>query len=64
MSKTGKSLPPGHEEVLTIKEIAERLKVCPKTVRRLIKLHDIPTPRVGSQIRVPSRYLSLFVTKS
>jgi excisionase family DNA binding protein len=37
---------------LTVKEIAERLRVSPVTVKRIIADGQIPAVRIGSQSRV------------
>jgi excisionase family DNA binding protein len=54
---------PRMPEWYTLRELAARLKVCTKTVRRLIRKNDIPVERVGSQIRVRSEHLPLFLDK-
>jgi excisionase family DNA binding protein len=51
------------DALLTLKQVAERLQVCTKTVRRIIVKLDIPIVKVGSRVRIPARYLSLFLTK-
>jgi excisionase family DNA binding protein len=38
--------------LLTVAQLAERLAVCEKTVRRLIEKGDLPVLRVGAQIRI------------
>lgn len=50
-------------ELLTLKQVADMLQVCVKTVRRLIKKKKIPIVTVGSQIRVPAEHVALFTTK-
>ncbi len=45
----------------TISEIAERLKVSPKTVRRWIARGDLVTYRFGRQIRITEADLNAFV---
>jgi excisionase family DNA binding protein len=42
------------DELLTLKQVAKRLQVCPKTVRRIIGKYDIPLVKVGARIRIPA----------
>jgi excisionase family DNA binding protein len=51
-------------ELLTLKEVAARLRCCVKTVRRIIKKKNIPTIRVGSRVMVLAQHLPLFMTKT
>ena len=37
------------DDILTIKQTAEYLKVCEKTIRRLIKSNKIPASKVGAR---------------
>jgi excisionase family DNA binding protein len=39
-------------KLLTVKEVGERLRTSPFTVRRLVRRGEIPGLRVGGQIRV------------
>lgn len=39
--------------VLTISEVAEILSITPATVRRHIKMNDLPHLKVGRLIRIP-----------
>ncbi len=48
---------------LTIKQVAAQLQVCTKTVRRLIKKHNVPIVQVGRQIRVPTQHVAMLITK-
>ncbi len=41
-----------YNELLTLRQVADLLKVCIKTVRRLIRRCNIPHLRVGNQIRI------------
>lgn len=50
-------------ELLTLKEVAALLKVCVKTVRRIIKDNDVPIIRVRGQIRLRADHLPLLVKK-
>jgi excisionase family DNA binding protein len=43
--------------LLTVVQVAERLAVCEKTVRRLIDRGDLPALRVGAQIRIDAAQL-------
>lgn len=51
-------------EVLTIKEVAERLKVSERTVRNWIEKGDLTGYRLGGQYRVNTSDLNLFIEKS
>ena len=50
-------------ELLTLKEVAALLKVCVKTVRRIIKENDVPVIVVRGQIRLRADHLPLLVKK-
>jgi excisionase family DNA binding protein len=52
------------EDLLTLKQVAARLQVSTKTVRRLIAKLDIPVVKVGNQVRVPARHFVLFLSKT
>jgi excisionase family DNA binding protein len=41
-----------HPPLLTVSEVAERLRVSVKTVRRLVERGQVPALRVGTQIRI------------
>ena len=47
--------------LLTIPEVAERLQVSIKTVRRWIVSGDLPTVRLGRQIRIQPKDLDIFL---
>jgi putative molybdopterin biosynthesis protein len=49
------------EEVYTLEEVAERLKVSLSTVRRLVRENKIRTSRVGRQLRVTESALTEFL---
>ncbi len=57
MSKSP-SRPPA---LLTIPDVAERLQVSIKTVRRWIVSGDLPTVRLGRQIRIQPKDLDIFL---
>jgi excisionase family DNA binding protein len=40
-------------DVLTVRELAERLRIAPQTAYRLCKTTGFPASRVGGQIRIP-----------
>jgi excisionase family DNA binding protein len=46
-----------------VKQVADQLQVCTKTVRRLISKHGVPVVTVGCQTRVPAQHLALFLQK-
>ena len=39
--------------LLSVREVAERLKVSPRTVQRLVRKKDLRAYRVGRQLRIP-----------
>lgn len=41
------------DNLLTIAEVAERLKLTPQTIYKMIKDKTLPAIRVGSQWRIP-----------
>jgi excisionase family DNA binding protein len=41
------------EEYLTAREAAERLRLTPEGVRRLVRLHRLRATRVGRSLRIP-----------
>ena len=47
--------------LLTIPDVAERLQVSIKTIRRWIASGDLPTVRLGSQIRIQPKDLDIFL---
>jgi excisionase family DNA binding protein len=55
--------PAPRAEYLTLKQVAVRLQVCTKTVRRLISEKDIPVARVGRQIRILPEHVALFASR-
>ena len=60
MTNTSPRLP----ELLTIDEVAERLKVSTKTVRRWIERGELRIYRLGGQIRVSEEDLLAFLNKN
>lgn len=51
-------------KLLTIKETADHLRVCVKTVRRRIKDGEITASRVGGQLRVRERDLQSYLDRN
>ena len=49
--------------MLTVEQVAERLAVSPKTVRRWIKDHELSIHRLGGAIRVSESDLSSFLNR-
>ncbi|MGA1860594.1 helix-turn-helix domain-containing protein [Azospirillum sp. 11R-A] len=47
--------------LLTIPDVADRLQVSIKTVRRWIVSGDLPTVRLGRQIRIQPKDLDIFL---
>ena len=57
------SFEPG-ERLLSVAEVAMRLGVAKKTVRRKIASGDLPAHRVGRLVRVGERSLTAFLTRA
>ena len=51
------------EQMFSLDSAAELLDVSTKTIRRLIRERDIPTYRVGKNLRITQRDLSMLVEK-
>ena len=49
---------------LTVPEVAEILRVCTKTVYKLIKEDTIPSVKIGREIRVPKGRLIEYLQNS
>jgi excisionase family DNA binding protein len=49
------------DEVLTIAEAAERLKVSTKTIERLLRSGELPAGKIGRQWRISSAILDQLV---
>jgi len=52
------------EEFYTIKELAAKLKVCPNTVRAMIKRRTIAALRVGNQWRITATDLDTYLRET
>ena len=50
------------ENLYTIKEVAEILKVSERTIRRILIDNEIPIYRIGRQIRISESTLQLLLT--
>jgi excisionase family DNA binding protein len=50
-----------HAPLLTVREVADRLRLSEKTVRRLIGRAEIPALRVGGQLRVDESELEAWL---
>jgi excisionase family DNA binding protein len=61
--KAPQSLEPG-ERLLSVAEVATRLGVAEKTVRRKIASGDLPAHRIGKLVRVGERSLTAYVTRA
>ncbi len=40
-------------QLLSVREVAEKLRVSPRTVQRLIRANELRAFRVGRQLRIP-----------
>ena len=49
------------ESLLTVKETAKILKLCTKSVRRMIERGDIPAHRLGRLVRIAPADLHAFL---
>ena len=58
MSKPSKPVP---EQLLTIADAAELLRVSEKTIRRWIKARELTAAQLGNQWRIRPRDLDFFV---
>ncbi len=52
-----------HEEVFTVKEIAERLKVTQRTVREWIRRGELTAMKFGKEYRVRESSLQAFIDR-
>ncbi len=50
------------ENLYTIKEVAQLLKVSERTIHRILRENEIPRYRVGRQIRISESTLQLLMT--
>ena len=48
-------------ELLTIAEVAERLKLTPQTIYKMIKDRTLPAIRVGAQWRIPEQKIQEWI---
>jgi len=53
----------GLEPLWTVDDLAAHYKVSTKTIRRKLAELDVPTVRIGRQIRVPASHVQLLVKK-
>jgi excisionase family DNA binding protein len=53
----------GDDEVLTVKEVSEILRVHPETVRRLVKKGKIPSFRIGAEWRFRSDQIARWMAE-
>ena len=57
-------LPTKLPSLLTIPEGAEHLRLCTKTVRKLIKTGALPAHRVGNQYRVDEKQVRAYLQRN
>ena len=62
-TKTNASPEPG-ERFLSVAEVAVKLDLSPKTVRRMIDRGDLPAHRIGRLVRVGERSLAGYLGKA
>jgi excisionase family DNA binding protein len=56
------AMPPSLPKLFTIPEVARHLRVCSKTVRRMIKDGKLIAIRVGKQPRISERDLRAYLS--
>ena len=61
MESSGTAQPRATDEVLTVQEVADYLKVTTKTVHKLIKQGSIPSFRVGRAVRCQRMAVDAFI---
>jgi len=50
--------------MLSVVDVAARLRVCTKTVRRWIERSELRVHRIGRQLRVSEEDMAMFIGKS
>ena len=66
MTKTTKLLKPERPaapRLLTIRDVAERLQVSPRTIHRLVASGDLTVIRISRAVRVSEEALKAFLTQ-
>jgi len=53
-----------HSQLITVEEVAKRLSVVPRTVRRLIDRRELPAHRIGRTVRISEDDLERFIRGS
>ena len=53
---------PAAPRLLTIRDVAERLQVTPRTIHRLVANGDLTVIRIGRSVRVSEEALKAFLT--
>jgi excisionase family DNA binding protein len=56
--------PPHRPQMLTVADVAERLKASTKTIRRRIALRELHAHRLGRLLRVSEDDLELYVNRN
>jgi excisionase family DNA binding protein len=54
--------PTAQTTLLTVKDVADRLRVCTKTVGRLMAAGALPTVKVGRATRIPATALEAYIS--
>jgi excisionase family DNA binding protein len=54
---------PAAPRLLTIKDVAERLQVSPRTIHRVVANGDLTVIRIGRAVRVSEEALKAFLTQ-
>ena len=54
----------GMNEILTVKEVAERLKTSQVQIRKMIQSGELPAVMVGREYRIPVEVIRAFITNN
>jgi excisionase family DNA binding protein len=52
------------DDFITVEELAEMLKVSPRTIQRIIERKELPAIRVGRQLRFRREWVSEWLKKN
>lgn len=50
-------------ELITLKQVADKLQVCIKTVRRKIEEREVPIFRIGNRIRIRADHVVMLLKR-
>ena len=52
-----------YPSAMTVSEVATVLRLCTKTVYKLIKEGEIPAKRIGSEYRIPKKSIYIYLNR-